>query len=81
MSRHATAEAERRGIDPGLIDAVLQNPDQVVPAFGGKVAYQSRLAEQGRDYLLRVVVSESSTTPVVVTMYKTSRVAKYWRKS
>jgi len=80
MSRHAIAEAERRGIDPGLVRTVLQTPGQIVPAYGGKVAYQSRVAEADREYLIRVVVSESSPTPVVVTVYKTSRVAKYWRK-
>jgi hypothetical protein len=29
-------------------------------------------------YLLRVVVAEEHTPPVIVTVYRTSKVEKYW---
>ncbi len=31
-------------------------------------------------YLLRVMVNESVDPPVVVTVYRTNKIAKYWRK-
>jgi len=30
-------------------------------------------------YLLRVIVGESTTPPTVITAYRSSKVAKYWR--
>jgi len=35
----------------------------------------------GRILLLRVIVDDAVTPAVVVTVYRTSKVAKYWRQS
>jgi hypothetical protein len=41
--------------------------------------YQSRLRfEDGKMHLLRVVVAEEHTPPVIVTAYRTSKIEKYW---
>jgi len=42
--------------------------------------YQSQV-ELGtpKRYLLRVFVSETESPAVVVTVYRTSKIAKYWR--
>ncbi|CAN5280805.1 hypothetical protein BH20VER2_BH20VER2_00950 [soil metagenome] len=34
----------------------------------------------GKQYLLRVMVNESTNPLTVVTIYRTSKVAKYWNK-
>jgi len=42
--------------------------------------WQSRFtAQDGKIYLLRVVVAIDKDPAVVVTLYKTSKVEKYWR--
>ena len=69
----------RRNIPLGLVQEVLTNPGQIVGAFGGRKAYQSVLEfPDGRKYLLRVIVGEAGERPIVVTVYRTSKIAKYW---
>src|SRR5207244_3976186 len=42
--------------------------------------WQSRFtAANGRMYLLRVVVAVDKEPPVIVTVYRTSKIEKYWR--
>jgi hypothetical protein len=43
LSRHAEEELIHRAIPRHLLDAVLREPQQVVPASGGRKAYQSKL--------------------------------------
>ncbi len=61
LSRHAQEEMARWGISAGLLDEVLQNPQQVVAERGGNKASQSQV-DPG----------------VVITVYKTSKIAKCW---
>ena len=45
----------------------------------GRWIRQSRLRfEDGRMYLLRVVVAEDEQPPVIITAYRTSKIEKYW---
>jgi hypothetical protein len=79
-SRHAEEELLRRGIPKALVDSVLRNPEQVVSEQGGRVAYQSRVDfGVGRIFLLRVIVVDQVDPSVVVTVYRTSKIEKYWR--
>jgi hypothetical protein len=80
LSSHAREEMERRAISPALLESVLTNPEQVVAGHGGKRVYQSRLDfGSGNVYLLRAVVDDSKDAAVVVTVYRTSKITKYWR--
>ena len=81
LSAHAVDEIRRRDLDRATVEAVAANPDQRVPAFGGRTACQSRVTEGDRVYLLRVIVDERVTPAVIVTAYRTSRIEKYWRKT
>lgn len=81
LSRHAEWEAARRQLPLALIEGVLSSPGQRVAddAGTGNWVYQSQLRfEDGKIYLLRVVVAEEHIPPVVVTVYKTSKIEKYW---
>ena len=54
ISRHAREEMVRRGIPVTVVDAILQDPEQIV---------------------------NDTVDPVkIVTVYKTSKTEKYWRK-
>jgi len=62
------------------LESVLDNPEQRLPQPGGKEIRQSRVAAgDGTMYLLRAIVSLTQDPPVVVTAYRTSKIAKYWR--
>ncbi len=80
ISRHANEQIRRRAIPPGLLDSVLQQPQQIVPQPSGNKVYQSQLDfGSGQMYLLRAVVNDGVDPPVVVTVYRTSNISKYWR--
>ncbi|MFA4902338.1 MAG: DUF4258 domain-containing protein [Desulfobaccales bacterium] len=79
LSRHARLEMERRGISPELLEYVLQNPQQIVPEPRGKKAYQSIIDFAGKKFLLRAIVAEAADLPIVVTVYRTRKIHKYWR--
>ena len=63
-----------------MLESVLNNPQQVVIEREGKKAYQSQIDfGEGRMYLLRVLVNDALHPAVVVTVYRTRNVQKYWR--
>jgi hypothetical protein len=68
---------KRRGIRPSQVIAVIRDPGQVLPSAKGRQIYQSLMGPKGK-LLLRVVVKEDVDAYHVVTVYKTSKVAKYW---
>ena len=81
LSGHARFEMKRRQIEEPTVAAVLASPDQTETVRPGRAVYQSRLTlgDPPKLYVLRVVV-DIDTQPVdVVTVYRTSKVQKYWR--
>jgi SH3-like domain-containing protein len=81
LSRHAEWEMTRRGIPLALVQAVVNRPEQRLVDESGtdRWIHQSRLRfEDGKIYLLRVVVAEGEEPPVIVTAYRTSKIEKYW---
>lgn len=80
ISTHAAQEMERRGISLDMVERVLETPEQVVPGRFGKKVYQSQVDfGGGRIYLIRAIVDEESDPATLVTVYRTSKIAKYWR--
>jgi len=71
----------RRGISDAEIAEVLARPEQIVEMRPGRFVYQRRQfdAKTGRTYLLRVVVDMVGDEGIIVTAYRTRKVAKYWR--
>ena len=81
ISRHAQIEMERRGISLSLVESVLDNPQQIVTERDGRKVYQSQLDfGNGKVFLLRVIVADVDPK-VVITVYRTSKIEKYWRQS
>lgn len=82
ISRHAQEEMDRRGITRNLVETILQNPQQIVDEYGNNKAYQSIInLRTGKDYLFRVIVNDNVDPVKVVTVYKTSKIKKYWRET
>jgi len=81
LSRHAEWEMARRGIPLALVQAVMKHPEQrlIDESRAGRWIHQSRIRfEDGRIYLLRVVVAEDEQPPAIITAYRTSKIEKYW---
>jgi len=79
ISTHARFEMKRRGIKFGQVLAAIRNPGQILPSRKGRNIYQSKLGGT-RQFLLRVIIKEDKQACHVVTVYKTSKVSKYWRQ-
>ena len=82
FSHHALEEIRRRAIPLELVESVLQHPQQIVEGYGEKKVYQSWMdLDDGKLFLLWIIVRGDVDPPMVVTVYKTSKIDKYWRKS
>lgn len=79
LSFHAQQEIAERGIPLQVVELILQSPEQIVEEDGLQI-YQGRFtATNGKTYLLRVYVNDQVTPAKVVTVYRRSKIQKYWR--
>ena len=78
FSKHALEEMKRREIPPHLVTKVIDHPDQMVKGHGKAKILQSQVTIGGNLRLLRVVVGTEEEPHIVVTVYKTSQIKKYW---
>jgi len=81
LTDRARFQMERRGIEKSEIEKVLRAPEQAEVARPGRVVYQSRFEQQDHLYLIRVVVDVAREPAEVVTVYRTSKIKKYWREA
>lgn len=81
VSGHARLEMERRGISDEAVRQVLIAPEQRFTIRGGRIVLQSRLmlGAPAAMYLVRVIVDIDRRPAEVVTVYRTTKLAKYWR--
>jgi len=79
ITDHAKKELVRRRIPESVLLEVLDHPEQVVSEESGRRAYQSRIDFGGKMYLVRAIVEDDAKPAVVVTVYRTSKIGKYWR--
>jgi hypothetical protein len=79
VTEHAALEMQRRRIEEGLVQQVRRGPEQRYAVRPGRDVLQSRIACAGKTYLLRVFVDIDREAAEVVTVYRTSRVANYWK--
>ncbi len=71
---------ERRNIPRSILETVLNSPEQILESGEKRKVYQSRIDFSGKLYLVRVIM-EPDDPAIVVTVYRTSKVEKYWSKS
>lgn len=81
LTDHARAEMARRQIAEPDVARVLSAPEQTAVVREGRLVCQSRVqaGQPARTYLLRVFVDIDREPPAVVTVYRTSKIEKYWR--
>ncbi len=71
---------QRREISREVVEAILAAPEQRLPVRAGRDVLQSRISKAApeKTYLVRVFVDIDRDPAEVVTVYKTSKIAKYW---
>ena len=82
ITEHAKFEASRRNIPEELIRSVIENPQQKLPSQKGRVIVQSKYndEEEDKEMILRVIGIASVEDFKVITVYKTSKINKYWKE-
>ncbi|MCG9889848.1 MAG: DUF4258 domain-containing protein [Thermosynechococcaceae cyanobacterium MS004] len=78
LSSYAQKQLADRGIPFFLLEFVLNQPQQIYEEDVVQV-YQSQFDRSGKVQLLRGYVNASVEPAVVVTIYVTSKIEKYWR--
>jgi hypothetical protein len=79
ISKHAEEEMVRRQISLEQVGSLMNHPDQIVEAHGGLVCYQCLSTKNGKPGLLRAIINEASNPKNIVTIYRTSKIKKYWK--
>ena len=79
---HAEREIEKRQIPRQVLLEVLHNPEQKVPGYKKRWIYQRRYFNtiHSKELLLRVVVEERREVLLVLSVYKTSKIRRYWQR-
>jgi len=78
-SPHAIDNLADREIDREAAEKTLANPEFVVPGQLPRLVLMRRYFDQvlQQEMLLRMIVEDTSTERIVITVYKTSQIAKY----
>ena len=79
ITSHAVGEMNRRGINEATLRQVMGVPEQRRNLRPGRDVLQARIELSGKTYLLRAFVDVDRRPAEVVTVYRTSKIAKYWR--
>ena len=80
LGDHAALQMRRRELAEATVRAVIETPEQAERIRRGRVVLQSRVRERDKTYLVRVFLDIDRNPAEVVTAYRTSRLAKYWRR-
>ncbi|HTV45511.1 MAG TPA: DUF4258 domain-containing protein [Stellaceae bacterium] len=79
ITAHARFEMVRRRIAESVVRGVLSAPQQRYPIGPGRDVLQSKSLFDDKIYLVRVFIDIDRTPAEVVTVYRTSQIARYWR--
>lgn len=80
FSNHSEYEIIRRRLDKRIVITVINRPDQKF-IIGDKIIFQSKYFDKthGKEMLIRIIVIEAFKDLKVITLYKTSKISKYWK--
>lgn len=81
ITSHARYELSRRGLSEDTVREILAAPEQRFELRQGRIVLQSkfRFGQPEKVFLVRVFVDIDRVPAEVVTAYRTSKIAKYWR--
>jgi len=70
-----------RGISEEMVLRIISSPQQTIPQGEEKMIYQSikYFEADERNFLVRVYVHIIKQPNLVITVYRTSKIEKYWK--
>ena len=68
---------ELRNISEADVLSIIANPESIIAQDGLKI-YQRILEQDTKSYLFRIFVNDLIKPNLVVTVYKTSKISKYY---
>ncbi|KFD41596.1 hypothetical protein DK28_0207450 [Peptococcaceae bacterium SCADC1_2_3] len=75
---HAKKQMIERGIPEELVREAITNPGQVISQKTDISIFQILYRKDEKDYLLCVVARLQGELWLILTVYKTSKIKKYW---
>ncbi len=79
LSDHAIKQIGDRQISVELIEQVIDSPEQIIRQLDGSKVYQSKITRvNNKTYLIRVFINDALSPMIVISVYLTSKVRKYW---
>ncbi len=80
ITGHAKTQMRRRGIEIDVVRSILCDPEQLIEVRSGRVVLQSRVDVDNRRQIVRIFVDIDESPVRVVTVYRTSKIDKYWSR-
>lgn len=62
-----------------LVLEIAKKPAQKYDIEIDETVCQSKMVLEGKTYLVRVFVNQIKKPPVIISVYRTSKISKYWR--
>ncbi len=83
FSEHALFELEFRKINKEEVERLIEHPMQKLPAKKNRIIMQKRYNDdiKNKEMLLRVIGEALENIFHVITVYKTSKIEKYWKEN
>jgi len=79
FTKYAELQVQERKMSHKDILDTLKSPGQALSAKKGRKIAQKKFNRGGKEGLLQVIFEEKVDTKIVVTVYWTSKIEKYWR--
>ena len=77
FSQHDLDQMEARGISKETVENILANPDQIL-TLEDLTVFQQVVSKEKPLFLIRVFVNIRKNPNLVVTVYRTSKISKYY---
>jgi len=77
ISKHAVEQMELRSISEEIVLSIIAEPENIIAQDGLKI-YQKILLRESKSYLFRIFVNDLINPHLVVTVYRTSKISKYY---
>jgi hypothetical protein len=83
ISPHAAEQIRLRKLTIAQVVSVVLDPEQITVAAHGRYFAESRIEKNDKKFLLRVLIErveeDELIVLIVLTVYPTSKLNKYWR--